>query len=133
MKKEYKYNPDWENHRQWLAERLIKVVIGYGYMLNFDNEFPEQIFIKKFPNGRAVKIFTSIDGRTSQVRTVGIDAVRVVVIEPDTPGDYQGLSNCFYIRRINRAGTINSIATRLVRAIKEAEKKARFHKPKKKT
>ena len=79
MKKEYKYNPKWENHRQWLAERLIKVVIGYGYMLNFDNEFPEQIFIKKFPNGRAVKIFTSIDRRTSQVRTVGVDAVRVVV------------------------------------------------------
>ena len=129
-KKKYKYNHEWPNHRKWLAERLYKVVVGFGYILDFDNEFPEQIFIKKFPNGRAVKVFTSVDKRDGQARKLGMDAIRVCTIEQNHDPD-QPFLGCYYIKRINRAGTIDSIATRLVRTIKEAETKARFAPPKK--
>ena len=131
-KKKHKYNHEWPNHRKWLAERLYKVVVGFGYMLDFDNHFPEQIFIKKFPNGRVVKIFTSIDKRDGMARTYGMDAIRVAVVEEHHNPDQPFLpASCYFIKRINRAGTIDSIATRLVRTIKEAEKKARFAPPKK--
>jgi hypothetical protein len=110
-KKKYNYNHQWPEHRRWLAERLYKVAVGFGYILDFDNEFPEEIFIKRFPNGRLVKIFTSIDSRDGMARTHGM--------------------GCYFIKRINRAGTIDSIAGRLVRTIKEAEMKARYAPSKK--
>ena len=131
-KQKYKYNHQWPDHRKWLAERLYKVAVGFGYILDFDNHFPEQIFIKRFPNGRMVKIFTSIDKRDGLARTHGMDAIRVATVEEHHNPDQPFLpSDCYYIKRINRAGTIDSIASRLVRTIKEAENKARYAPPKK--
>ena len=130
MPKKYKYNHEWETHRKWLAERLFKVAVGFGYMLDFDNEFPEIIFIKKFPNNRIVKIFTSVDKRDGMARTHGMDAIRIAVVDVSHDPD-QPFLGCYYIKRINRAGTIDSIATRLVKTIKEAENKARYAPSKK--
>ena len=129
-KKKYKYNHQWPDHRKWLAERLYKVAVGFGYILDFDNHFPEQIFIKRFPNGRMVKIFTSIDSRDGMARTHGMDAIRVATVE-DSHNPDQPFLGCYFIKRINRAGTIDTIAGRLVRTIKEAEMKARYAPSKK--
>lgn len=131
-KRRYEYNHLYPDHRKALAERLFKVVVGYGYMLDFDNEFPEVIFIKRFPNNRIVKVFTSVDKRDGMARRFGMDAIRIAVVDvnhnPSQP--YLPIS-CYSIKRINRAGTIDSIATRLVRALKEAENKAVHAPPKK--
>jgi len=122
-----KYNHNNRSHRKWLAERLFKVLVGFGYFIDFDNKFPEQIFLKRYPNGRVVKAFTSVDKRSSEARRRGVDAIRVCVIEEEGHNPKQPFlpSHCLYIKRINRTGTVNSIADRLVRAIREAEKKAR--------
>tara|TARA_Y100000310_G_scaffold24413_1_gene23453 strand:+ start:130 stop:552 length:423 start_codon:yes stop_codon:yes gene_type:complete len=127
QKKPIKYNHDNKNHRRWLAERLFKVLVGFGYVVDFDNKFPEQIFLKRYPMvGRVVKVYTSVDKRSSEARRRGVDAIRVCVIEEKGHNPKQPFlpSHCLYIKRINRTGTINSIADRLVRAIREAEKKA---------
>ena len=131
-KRRYEYNHLYPDHRKALAEKLYGTAIGSGYMLDFDNEFPEVIFIKKFPNNRIVKIFTSVDKQDGMAQFLGMDAIRIAVVDVNhDPSQPYLPTSCYSIKRINRAGTIDSIATRLVRALKEAEDTALYAAPKK--
>ena len=129
-KRRPEYNHLYPDHRKSLAEKLYGTAIGSGYMLDFDNEFPEVIFIKKFPNNRIVKVFTAVSKEDGMPQILGMDAIRIAVVDVGHDPD-QPFLGCYSIKRINRAGTINSIANRLARALKEAEDTALYAAPKK--
>ena len=112
----YKYDHKRNQHRQWLAERILTVLLSFGYILDPEYSF-ERVFIKRYSDGKMVKVFTSISTNTSQARTVGADAIRVVTLVK-----YNHKSNrCLFNKKINRSGTIPSIIERMANAIKEAQ------------
>ena len=55
-----KYNPRKQDHRKWLAQRLLKIVLAYGYMLYFDCDgvvTEEMVFYRKV-NGFTITVYT---------------------------------------------------------------------------
>jgi len=113
--KKYKYNPRNEKHRQRLTEQILKVLLSLGYIL--DPEYPyTRVFIKRLPDGRTIKVFTSISPSTNEVCDAGADAIRVITVIKGQNECYQ----CLYRTKINRAGTISSIIDRMIKAMETA-------------
>jgi hypothetical protein len=110
-----KYKPTNEQHRKWLAENLIRICVGFGYVIDFDHCAVEMVF-KKSINENIIRVYTSVDKRTHQMRMVGQDAVRVAVVDSNPSGLFR--------RKINRAGEFKKIGDRLAKALKDAERRA---------
>jgi len=111
-----KYIPTDEQHRKWLAENLIRICVGFGYVIDFAVPTGEMIF-KKSINGNTIRVFTSVDKRTSRMRLGGTDAVRITAVDAEAKGIFR--------RKINRVGEFKKIGDRLAKALKDAEKRAR--------
>ena len=108
-----KYNPKREDHRKWLAERIIKVILGYGYIIDFGSLANELTFVRKV-NDYEIRVYTSIDKATGACRHSGSDALRVLCLEP------KKLFEPRFSRNIHRRGTFDSIASRLAEALRIA-------------
>ena len=115
-----KYNPRTQIHRAWLAKRIMKVCMGYGLLLSFDDGAEEYIFEKKVGK-YTVKVYTSVDKRSGIMRFDGTDAIRVLCINNDTSPQYQEYRHQLrYNRNIHRRGTFDSIAKRLAESLRVA-------------
>ena len=110
-----KYAPLNRQHRKWLAENIIRICVGLGYVIDFDHNALEMVF-KKSINENIVRVYTSVDKRTHMMRTVGQDAVRVAVVDARPVGIFR--------RKINRAGEFKKIGDRVAKALKDAERRA---------
>ena len=120
-----KYNPKNEKHRKWLAERVLKVLLGYGYVLNFDAKGEELVFYKRSEHEEAavVTVYTSIDRRSGAMRWRGTDAIRVSAtthIPAPHFGEGAVTSEQRFYRTIHRRGTLDTIAKRLAEALRIA-------------
>lgn len=111
-----KYIPTNEQHRKWLAENLIRICVGFGYVIDFDFPNTGEMIFKKSINKNIVRVYTSVDRGTQQMRTVGADAVRVAATDADVKGIFR--------RKINRTGEFKKIGDRLAKALKDAERRA---------
>ena len=117
-----KYNPKNEKHRKWLAERVLKVLLGYGYVLNFDARGEELMFYKnsECEETAIVTVYTSIDRRSGSMRWAGTDAIRVSATHHyEEDNGYHASEQRFY-RTIHRRGTLDTIAKRLAEALRIA-------------
>ena len=121
-----KYNPKNEQHRKWLAQRVLKVVLGYGYVMDFTEQSQELTFYRKTDTGE-VRVFTSIDKRSGAMRYGGTDAIRVLASCPTTPTEVTGgniveisHSRLRFNRNIHRRGTFDTIAKRVAEALRIA-------------
>ena len=117
-----KYNPRNEKHRKWLAERVLKVLLGYGYVLNFDAKGEELTFYRKAEGEKIaiVTVYTSIDRRSGSMRWRGTDAIRVsATYHYQAPNGNLASEQRFY-RTIHRRGTFDTIAKRLAEALRIA-------------
>ena len=111
-----KYNPRNDLHRKWLAERVLKVALAYGFMLDFsDTVSQEMVFCKKV-KGFTTKIYTSVDKRSRVMRHVGSDAIRVIA----TDDSKELRENLRFHRIIHRKGTFKTIGDRLAEALRIA-------------
>ena len=119
-----KYNPKNENHRKLLAQRILKVLLGYGYTLNFDSRGEELEFYRnaEAPDGEKalVTVYTSIDRRSGAVRWEGTDAIRVTASHHYEKDDGFLASQTRFYRTIHRRGTFDTIAKRLAEALRIA-------------
>ena len=117
-----KYNPKNDNHRKWLAERVLKVLLGYGYVLNFDAKGEELIFYKnsECEETAIVTVYTSIDRRSGSMRWRGTDAIRISATHHyEEENGFHASAQRFY-RTINRVGTLDSIAKRVAEGLRIA-------------
>ena len=116
-----KYNPKNDNHRKWLAQRVLKVLLGYGYVLNFDAKGEELVFYKnsKCAETAIVTVYTSIDRRSGSMRWRGTDAIRVSATHHYEENGFHASAQRFY-RNIHRRGTLDTIAKRLAEALRIA-------------
>ena len=110
-----KYIPVNEQHRKWLAENVIRICVGFGYVIDFNHHAAEMVF-KKTINENTIRVYTSIGRHSLQMRTVGQDAVRVAVVDSKPNGLFR--------RKINRTGEFKKIGDRLAKALKDAERRA---------
>ena len=117
-----KYNPKNEKHRKWLAERVLKVLLGYGYVLNFDARGEELVFYKnsECTETAIVTVYTSIDRRSGSMRWSGTDAIRVNATHHYEKDDGFHASQQRFHRVIHRRGTFDTIAKRLAEALRIA-------------
>jgi len=120
-----KYNPKNEKHRKWLAQRVLKVLLGYGYVLDFDARGEELQFYRKNEEGQfgQVTVYTSIDRRSGAMRWKGTDAIRVTAnthIPAPHFGEGAVTSEQRFHRVIHRRGTLDTIAKRLAEALRIA-------------
>ena len=117
-----KYNPKNDNHRKWLAERVLKVLLGYGYVLNFDAKGEELVLYKNSEGEKTATgtVYTSIDRRSGSMRWRGTDAIRIsATYHYQAPFGNLASSQRFY-RTINRVGTLDSIAKRVAEGLRIA-------------
>ena len=117
-----KYNPKNDNHRKWLAQRVLKVLLGYGYVLNFDAKGEELVFYKNSEGEKTaiVTVYTSIDRRSGSMRWRGTDAIRIsATYHYQAPNGNLTSDQRFY-RTINRVGTLDSIAKRVAEGLRIA-------------
>jgi len=112
-----KYIPTDEQHRKWLAENLIRICVGFGYVIDFNFNNTGEMIFKKSINENIIRVFTSVDKRTSRMRITGTDAVRVTAVDTRAKGIFR--------RKINRVGEFKKIGDRLAKALKDAERRAR--------
>ena len=111
-----KYVPTNHQHRKWLAENLIRICVGFGYVIDFNFGNTGEMIFKKSINENTIRVFTSVDKRTSRMRIAGTDAVRVAAVDPTGVGLFR--------RKINRVGEFKNIGDRLAKALKDAERRA---------
>ena len=104
-----KYNHRKPSHRKLLAKDIIKICLGYGFWLRQGNK--ELTFIKRVGDYE-ITIYTSIEAETGEIRTVGADAIRVLVYQRNPEWD------CRFSRTINRVGRFKKIGDRLAEAIR---------------
>jgi len=116
-----KYNPKNEKHRKWLAERVLKVLLGYGYVLDFDVRGEELTFYRKAEGEERaiITVYTSVDTRSGSMRWRGTDAIRVSATHHFVKEGMHCSSQRFY-RTIHRRGTFDTIAKRLAEALRIA-------------
>jgi len=112
-----KYIPTDEQHRKWLAENLIRICVGFGYVIDFNFGNTGEMIFKKSINENIIRVYTSVDKRTSCMRISGTDAMRVAAVDGDAKGIFR--------RKINRVGEFKKIGDRLAKALKDAERRAR--------
>ena len=117
-----KYNPSNEKHRKWLAERVLKVLLGYGYVLDFDASGEELQFYRKAEGEERaiVTVYTSIDRRSGSMRWKGTDAIRVNATHHWEEDNGFHTSQLRFNRTIHRRGTFDTIAKRLAEALRIA-------------
>ena len=117
-----KYNPKNEKHRKWLAERVLKVLLGYGYVLNFDAKGEELVFYKNSEGEKTaiVTVYTSIDRRSGSMRWRGTDAIRVSATHHYQAPNGNHQSDQRFYRTINRVGTFDSITKRVAEGLRIA-------------
>ena len=117
-----KYNPSNEKHRKWLAERVLKVLLGYGYVLDFDARGEELVFYKnsECDERASVTVYTSIDRRSGSMRWKGTDAIRVNASHHWEEDNGFHTSQLRFNRTIHRRGTFDTIAQRLAEALRIA-------------
>ena len=117
-----KYNPKNENHRKWLAQRVLKVLLGYGYVLDFDARGEELVFYKHSDcdEQAVVTVYTSIDRRSGSMRWRGTDAIRVSATHHYQAPNGNHQSDQRFYRTIHRRGTLDTIAKRLAEALRIA-------------
>ena len=109
-----KYAPLNRLHRKQLAENIIRMCVGFGYVIDFDCKEREMVF-KKSINENTIRVYTSVDNRTHMMRTVGRDAVCVAVVD--------ALSHLFR-RNLYPSGELRKIEVRVAKALKDAERRA---------
>ena len=112
-----KYIPTNDDHRKWLAENLIRICVGFGYVIDFNFGNTGEMIFKKSINENTIRVFTSVDKRTSRMRLAGTDAVRIAAVDAD--------GKAVFRRKINRVGEFKKMGDRLAKALKDAEKRAR--------
>ncbi len=117
-----KYNPSNEKHRKWLAERVLKVLLGYGYVLDFDARGEELQFYRKAEGEEraTVTVYTSIDRRSGSMRCAGTDAIRVNAYHHYEEDNGFHSTQLRFNRTIHRKGTFDTIAKRLAEALRIA-------------
>ena len=118
-----KYNPKSDQHRSWLAQNILSVLPKWGFELETEKygdtcwEFVLRREDKCRP-GKYILVFTSIEKQSGAVRASGDDAIRVVGLREDKIGEIYPL----YRKKVNRAGEFKNITSRMIKAIKEAQR-----------
>ena len=113
-----KYAPLNRLHRKQLAENIIRMCVGSGYVIDFDCKEREMVF-KKSINENTIRVYTSVDKRTHMMRTVGRDAVRVAVVAVAVSATVG-----IFRRNLYPSGELRKIEIRVAKALKDAERRA---------
>lgn len=109
------YNPQNENHRQWVAQNIISMASKWGFKAVEHEGIWETVMEKQnaFNDNVKIIIYTSVDKKTNSVRDYAEDRIRIVVQNGDV---FQR------VKRINRTGEFKAITDRMIEGILEAQK-----------
>lgn len=115
-----KYDPENRKHREDLASRLEGVFLGAKFTKR--KSVGEDVYFYPINDNGTLKIlvYSSIVG--NEVRGNGKDAIRVALVYENKDGCEKGLAR---ETRINRTGTVDDIAARVLDRMREAYKKSR--------
>lgn len=100
-----------DGHASWLAESLAGTLEAGGFRTVHLPNTTEIVYGIALADGREILIYTSISSRSGVMRGRGADAIRVATVR-----DGEGVAST---TRVNRAGTINSIVTRVLDRVEE--------------
>jgi len=117
-----KFNNQNDQHRSWLAQNILSMLNKWGFEIDQDRSKTSWEFIvnrtDKFDPTKRIVIFTSIDRTSGAVRSVGTDAIRVIVEKTNLDGEVRYAP----IRKVNRVGEFSAITSRIVESILQAQK-----------
>lgn len=125
-----KYNYNNDQHRHWLAQNILNILVKWGFALESPDHTWEFVAVRDEQSGNKIIIYTSIDQSSGAMRKNGKDRIRVVLSLSNMPrniSQYPGAplgDGRWYrrIKRINRVGEFNAITQRLIEGIKMAQK-----------
>lgn len=109
-----KYNPRNPQHRTALAGTVLLTLKNAGFTEETDkhNRCEERVFSRAIPNSDVrILVYTSIDCRSQEMRTCGIDAVRVCGVREFRNGKTLGVIKR---KRVNRVGDHTAINDRML-------------------
>ena len=113
-----RYNPKNKQHRKSLATRIVKMLVGAGFLLDASSK-GEAVYERPVAGTTArVRVLTSIIN--GEMRVKDADAIRVCAVL-DTNGSTRGLVKS---TRINRTGETDGITARLLTAMRKTYKAA---------
>ena len=118
-----KYNPKNLQHRSWLAQNILSVLPKWGFEMESEKygDHCWEFVLKredKYRAGKYILVFTSIEKQSGAVRACGDDAIRIVGLREDEIGEIYPL----YRKKVNRTGEFKNITSRMIKAIKEAQR-----------
>ena len=118
-----KYDPGNIQHRSWLAQNILSILPKWGFEIEsekYGNPCWEFVLKRedKCTPGKYILVFTSIEKQSGAVRVCGEDAIRVVGLRENKIGKIYPL----YRKKVNRTGEFKNITSRMIKAIKEAQR-----------
>jgi len=119
-----KYNPKNLQHRSWLAQNILSILPKWGFEMEtekYGQAHCWEFVLKrkdKFNPSKYILVFTSIEKQSGAVRACGDDAIRIVALREDEIGEIYPL----YRKKVNRTGEFKNITSRVIDAIKEAQR-----------
>ena len=111
------YDPRSFNDRTNLAKRLQVMLVEAGFAPTIIKGTREKVFARPIDNKEGVRVlvYTTIDG--TRVRQCGKDAIRVVAVYTAKDGKERGIAKAD--KRVNRAGSIDTIVDRTLSRMRE--------------
>ena len=129
------YNHEDKNHRLYLAGRVLHVLKTAGFEEEteahdgcLERVFSREVTVKNPETGEEVGtpvrvvVYTSIDLRSSEIRKVAKDAIRICGVRSYTNGTERG---CIKRKRVNRVGLVADIEARMLDRMRSAYVEAR--------
>lgn len=113
------YNPDSFESRRLLADKLVSALTEAGFIKHPTLCYQEDTYTRDVFGGIKIYVYTSIV--KGSVRSLGKDAIRIVLVYHDKEDKTHGLGS---ESRVNRTGSIDDIVDRVGKRVFDVKQSA---------